>query len=53
MPSSGHTINLEEPDEFNRIVGTFIGQVDSGRWLNRDPRAQSASITGMSSDRSG
>jgi pimeloyl-ACP methyl ester carboxylesterase len=47
MPSSGHTINLEEPDEFNRIVGTFIGQVDSGRWLNRDPRAQSASITGM------
>ena len=47
MPSSGHTINLEEPDEFNRIVGTFIAQVDSGRWLNRDERAQSASITGM------
>jgi pimeloyl-ACP methyl ester carboxylesterase len=47
MPSSGHTINLEEPDEFNRIVGTFIAQVDSGRWLNRDQRAQSASITGM------
>jgi pimeloyl-ACP methyl ester carboxylesterase len=47
MPSSGHTINLEEPDEFNRIVGTFIAQVDSGRWLSRDPRAQSASITGM------
>lgn len=53
MPSSGHTINLEEPDEFNRIVGTFIAQVDSGRWLNRDPRAQSASITGMSSERTG
>jgi pimeloyl-ACP methyl ester carboxylesterase len=49
MPSSGHTINLEEPDEFNRIVGTFIAQVDSGRWLNRDQRALSVSITGMSS----
>jgi pimeloyl-ACP methyl ester carboxylesterase len=53
MPSSGHTINLEEPDEFNRIVGTFIAQVDSGRWLNRDPRAQSASITGMAEERRG
>src|SRR4051794_9478847 len=53
MPSSGHTINLEEPDEFNRIVGTFIAQVDSGRWLNRDPRAQSASITGMAEERGG
>jgi hypothetical protein len=28
-------------------VGTFIAQVESGRWLSRDPRAQSASITGM------
>jgi pimeloyl-ACP methyl ester carboxylesterase len=53
MPSSGHTISLEEPDEFNRIVGTFIAQVDSGRWLNRDPRAQSASITGMAEERGG
>jgi pimeloyl-ACP methyl ester carboxylesterase len=53
MPSSGHTSNLEEPGEFNRIVGTFIAQVDSGRWLNRDPRAQSASITGMAEERRG
>lgn len=47
MPNSGHTINIEEPDEFNRIVGNFLAQVDSGRWLSRDPRALSASITGM------
>ncbi len=47
MPNCGHTINLEDPDQFNRIVGDFIGQVDAGRWPKRDPRALSASITGM------
>jgi pimeloyl-ACP methyl ester carboxylesterase len=49
MPNCGHTINLEEPDEFNRIVGTFIAQVEAGRWPKRDPRAISTSITGMKS----
>ena len=49
MPNCGHTINLEDPDLFNRIVGDFIVQVDSGRWPKRDPRAMSASITGMRS----
>jgi len=47
MPNCGHTINLEAPDEFNRIVGDFLTQVDCGRWPMRDPRAVSASITGM------
>jgi pimeloyl-ACP methyl ester carboxylesterase len=47
MPNCGHAINLEEPDEYNRIVGDFLAQVDSGRWPQRDPRAVSASITGM------
>jgi pimeloyl-ACP methyl ester carboxylesterase len=47
MPNCGHTINLEDPDLFNRIVADFIVQVDSGRWPKRDPRAMSASITGM------
>jgi pimeloyl-ACP methyl ester carboxylesterase len=49
MPNCGHTINLEDPDQFNRIVGDFIVQVDSGRWPKRDPRAISTSITGMKS----
>ncbi|MBX9943359.1 MAG: alpha/beta hydrolase [Reyranella sp.] len=49
MPNCGHTINLEDPDQFNRIVGDFIGQVEAGRWPKRDPRAMSASITGMKS----
>ena len=47
MPNCGHTINIEDPDQFNRIVGDFLLQVDAGRWPTRDPRALSASITGM------
>jgi pimeloyl-ACP methyl ester carboxylesterase len=47
MPNCGHAINLEEPDEYNRIVGEFIARVEGGRWPARDPRAISASITGM------
>ena len=47
MPNSGHTINLEEPDMFNRIVGEFIATVTTGRWPMRDPRALTASITGV------
>ena len=49
MPNCGHAINLEAPDEFNRILGDFLGLVDSGRWPARDPRAISTSITGMKS----
>jgi pimeloyl-ACP methyl ester carboxylesterase len=49
MPTCGHTINLEAPDEFNRIVGDFLALVDCGRWPMRDPRAAGASITGMKS----
>lgn len=47
MPNCGHAINIEEPDEYNRIVGDFLAQVESGRWPMRDPRAVSDSPTGM------
>ena len=47
MPNCGHTINIEDPDQFNRLVGDFLVQVDTGRWPTRDPRAISGSITGM------
>ena len=47
MPNTGHAVNIEEPDEYNRIVGHFLNQVDSGRWPSRDPRAISTSITGI------
>lgn len=47
MANCGHTINIEEPDSFNRIVLDFLAQVDAGTWQNRDPRAKSTSILGV------
>lgn len=40
LPKTGHTINLEEPDRFNRAVADFLAQVTAGRWPPRDPRAR-------------
>jgi pimeloyl-ACP methyl ester carboxylesterase len=31
-PNSGHMLNLEEPADFNRMVGDFLSAVDQGRW---------------------
>ena len=47
MPKTGHTINLEEPEEFNRAVDQFISAVKAGAWKERDPRAVPGSITGV------
>jgi pimeloyl-ACP methyl ester carboxylesterase len=47
MPNCGHGINLEDPQTFNAVVGEFLAKVDAGRWPTRDPRAVTASITGM------
>lgn len=44
LPKTGHTLNLEEPEHFNRFVGDFIGLVEAGRWSPRDPRAIPAQI---------
>ncbi|HXD15540.1 MAG TPA: alpha/beta hydrolase [Vicinamibacterales bacterium] len=43
IPRSGHTINLEEPDVFNRHVLDFITAVDRGRWTSRNPASVSRS----------
>jgi pimeloyl-ACP methyl ester carboxylesterase len=43
IPKSGHTINLEEPDAFNRAVLDFVTAVDAGRWTRRNPNSISAS----------
>jgi pimeloyl-ACP methyl ester carboxylesterase len=32
FPRSGHGINLEEPDLFNRLVLDFLTAVESGKW---------------------
>jgi pimeloyl-ACP methyl ester carboxylesterase len=44
LPKTGHTLNLEEPDLFNRFVDDFIKLAEAGRWLPRDPRAIAAQI---------
>ncbi|MDB5527137.1 MAG: alpha/beta hydrolase [Devosia sp.] len=44
FPKSGHTLNLEEPELFNRTVGEFLAQVQAGRWEKRDPRANPGQI---------
>jgi 3-oxoadipate enol-lactonase len=40
FPKTGHAVNLEEPDLFNRVVGDFLSRVDNGIWLPRDPRTR-------------
>ena len=39
VANTGHAVNLEEPDLFNRLTAEFLAQVDSGRWRARDPRS--------------
>ena len=46
LPQTGHTANLEEPDEFNAAVDRFLAAVQRGAWRRRDPRSLSASTTG-------
>jgi pimeloyl-ACP methyl ester carboxylesterase len=43
IPKSGHTINLEEPDVFNRHVLDFVNVVDAGRWMPRNLASMSRS----------
>lgn len=35
FPQSGHAINLEEPDLFNRSVQDFLTAVEAGKWAQR------------------
>jgi pimeloyl-ACP methyl ester carboxylesterase len=41
---SGHAINLEEPDLFNRTVLDFLTAVESGAWAARDPGQSSGAL---------
>jgi pimeloyl-ACP methyl ester carboxylesterase len=43
IPRSGHTINLEEPDLFNRHVLDFLTAVEAGRWTPRNVASVSRS----------
>ena len=44
LPKCGHTINLEEPELFNRLLADFLAAVESGHWTDRDPRADPGQI---------
>src|SRR3989442_8970508 len=43
IPKSGPTINLEEPEAFNRAPLDFLAAVDAGEWTRRDPASQTGS----------
>ena len=47
FPNTGHALNIEEPDLFNRVCADFFHQVETGRWPHRDPRSTTGSILGM------
>ncbi len=47
IPWSGHTINLEEPDAFNRALLEFFLRVDEGRATKRDPRSMASGMLGF------
>lgn len=46
LPRCGHTMNIEDPDAFNRAVLEFLSWVDSGRWWARDAATLSGGILG-------
>jgi pimeloyl-ACP methyl ester carboxylesterase len=41
---TGHAMNLEEPDAFNRAVLDFVSLVEVGRWTERDPATMQGTI---------
>ena len=47
LPQAGHTINLEDPEPFNRALLDFFTRVDGGRWASRDARSTAAEILGF------
>ena len=53
LPKAGHTINLEDPEAFNRALLDFLTAVDAGRWTRRNPAslAKSAILPGPATAR--
>ena len=47
LPRAGHTINIEDPEAFNRALFEFFMLVDEGRCTPRDPRSAASGILGF------
>ncbi|MGB8434618.1 MAG: alpha/beta hydrolase, partial [Burkholderiales bacterium] len=47
VPRAGHTINIEDPEAFNRALAEFFMLVDQGRCPPRDPRSFASGILGF------
>jgi len=47
MPMAGHTLNLEEPDLFNRTLADFLHRVERGRWPRHDVGGAGGSTFGV------
>jgi pimeloyl-ACP methyl ester carboxylesterase len=43
LPKAGHTINLEEPEAFNRALLDFLTAAEAGRWTRRNPESLTGS----------
>jgi pimeloyl-ACP methyl ester carboxylesterase len=43
VPRTGHTINLEEPEAFNRLLMDFLAAVEAGQWRVGDPASEGES----------
>jgi 3-oxoadipate enol-lactonase len=41
---TGHTVNIEEPDAFNRELWNFIVQVEAGKWTPRQSAGKDAAL---------
>jgi pimeloyl-ACP methyl ester carboxylesterase len=50
-PQSGHPINLEEPELFNRTVLDFLTAVEQGGWLRREPHPAAEQPAGLPAPR--
>ena len=38
MPNTGHVLNLEKPEEFNRLVLRFLERLGRGHRKSDEPR---------------
>jgi len=44
LPQTGHTVNLEDPDVFNRIIFDFLRAAEAGHWVRRESGVPTAAL---------